>query len=383
MHVAKCPECGAALKMSKAIVNGKIRCSKCKTNFVGSTKEIDPERLHRRGAAVVDPNLAAAAGEVRKEGSVGQLHIYHQTGRPKAPVWVVPVTVMALVLLIPIVWLAVYHAMHPTVVVQDKEGRVLKSVKTSQHEADRIVEEAKARDARPAEVIQPAARPAPSPHTPARAPNPAAPAPAASAAPTGDRNVIVDARVAPTHEPTEVQQIVGRMQNKYDRPLLSAEISLWAKDEGGTWRPIGKAVCRHIPPRGFARFSYQLGLMNLPDNPEIRGVASNTVPAGPEAVCWSVEEAACRRRDEGHKIIITGRARNPYSYPVRVSGVFADFYDDRKVWLESQEGQLDEKVQVLAPGKAVSFRVELDTSTRPFALSLVRSFEPRILGSKL
>ncbi|HAU37439.1 MAG TPA: hypothetical protein DCX07_06935 [Phycisphaerales bacterium] len=392
MHVAKCPHCGSLLRMKEPVRAGKMRCGKCGTIFVGSTAE-KPDN-----APSAPPTPPRAESPARPAPPVAgepvHLHIYHQTGKPKTPIWVVPVVLVGIALIGVLVGLFVYYQSRAKVVRVDEQGQVrgveVMNREQAQQEAEKArLQRLEAQRRRWGGAVAPSggqeAESPPAVRMELAGPG-AASAPARQLAPAsaliGDVRLAVKAEQVADHDvPGDLLQINGTVTNGYECVVLSADIFAVVQTPGGQQVLLGPVVVRFLPPNGAVIFSVPCEGVLTDQSAPPRCYAQNAHLADKEVVCWEVAQHTLRRSDRGpHLFVLTGQSRNPFDKPVAPEGVYCDFLDSRGVRLLGAQGELVNPPKTLGPGKIVDFRVELDAEKVNRPKEIFSQFRLRMVG---
>jgi len=380
--------------MKEPVHAGKMRCGKCGTIFVGSTAERPDEAPPR-------PAPPAAARPARPAppaaGEPVRLHIYHQTGKPKTPIWVVPVVLVGIALIGVLVGLFVHYQSRAKVVRVDEKGQVRGVEVMDREQAQQEMEKARlqrleAQRRRWGGAVAPSGgREAESPRAVrmdlAEAGAASAPARqmAATSAPVGDVRIAVKAEQVADHDvPGDLLQINGTVTNGYERVVLSAEIFAAVQAADGRQVLLGPVMVRFLPPNGSVIFSVPCEGVLTDQSAPPRCYAQNAQLADKEVVCLEVAQHTLRRSDRGPRVLVlTGQSRNPFDKPVAPEGVYCDFLDSRGVRLLGTQGELVNPPKTLGPGKIVDFRVELDAEKVNRPKEIFARFRLRMIGRML
>jgi len=339
--------------MPRVIESGKIRCGKCGHRFIGTTSELEDKPAD----ISPPPPPTVPAGPPPPGGA----RLYHKTGKPKTPMWVVPVVIVGALLIGTLIPLLIYFYTRPRVeirgghkIVPDRVSReelaklnrefaekFKRKLATSQivvsQSADRLVITEKLLEDKTIAL-------------PDLLKHLGADAKVAVTAGTAKEIVSVPGRIF----------IKGQVYNKYPRVLSSVQVWAVVVDTTGQRHLAGPATCRFIAIEGAARYSMQCGLPVGREASKVAGFAIGAKRAEQNVVCWSISMDHCRVQSRNGKVSVIGQAKNPYRQTLRLEGVYCSLFDAGELHLATEKGVLRSETGSLEPGKQVLFEVIFD-----------------------
>ncbi len=339
MHMVECPHCRRKFKLTSAVANKRMKCSRCGEEFIGSSVAM-PE-------TPAGPPGASAAGR----------SVFHSDFEP-APARH-RVSSMGVILLVGgffglagIIVMAVltYHRMtHPRVIVKNVETGSIEEDRTMRmEEARRQAQEIKTAEAERREAMKGVTPAPPGPGQAVPAEN--AESPAVAPAPVqGDEKLEVSQAIVAGGPVGEITYVCGRILSGYQVPLQTVTVTVYVDGARGP-----SQTYEYVPPAGSMRYSVSLG-GKVPEGTDIK-VAATCQQAGRRTVVWPISSDEILRSHAGGKTIYSGRTRNTAAVPVQNVKIYCDFFLGDGIQAGSAVGELVERDK-LGIGKSESFRI--------------------------
>jgi hypothetical protein len=239
--------------------------------------------------------------------------------------------------------------------------------------------------------------PPPGPRDPGATTPPDRPIPREPVRPSGPAAAVVDPRdmiagdpkLIPTAHGQPVTRdetptngwFVGTVENRYDIPIQAARIAVYTYDVNDQRRPPFDGMCYYLPPGGTVRFSVKYRGLRKGHIYDIKARVYAPVEA-PANVSWAIPMDQTSRDNQGRNVVITGKVRNPFDFPVRNLKVHYDVYDPEGVQINQTTKLAGAAPDSLPAGGEADFTITFSPGVTGYSIQMVRTWVVRVWAAK-
>jgi len=392
MHIVTCSKCKIKLRLEKPLTKAKVRCKQCGAVFIGTSQPLveAPEDVAAHAAAAIARQARSDDPTGPPDGVVH--HAYHPVPKRPGSPWMMVVVIVAVVGIVIAIFVARYLHTHPYVKIKDEKGQIVFEGRLHKDEAARRIAaiEEKKKKLEESMKSSPTATKKPGPNGSSTSTNDetvieSRPLPDGTTSSRINREPLIDINIPIIIDPAPIVAVpgrvdfVGEVRNNYDRPLITATVSVSILNEEGTPIASGSVTVHHIPAKGGVPFSIAFKTLTASKVAGAKGYAKGN-QAGPVSVCWELPSGDCKKdfdKMSRTKFVLTGLVHNFHDFDVADTEVYVDFFDKDGRHLGNATGKLEKRyVDKIPSGKKAHFRVDFGT----FDPAIVGKWSARVIG---